>query len=116
MEAKDWVVALTTVMVALAGGLGGAGWINYRAQKRRLNSDSDVADANAQLIEGQLTIQVSQEARQLLSLYRTDSIDARSEAAEAKRIAVIDRRRTEFLIEYLRTQGIAVPEFPEALR
>lgn len=103
-------------MVSLVVALGGLGVINYRANRRRLHSQSEVDEANADLIEGQLTINLSQEARELVALYKGNAIEARTEAYEARKLALIDRARLDFVVSYLRSQNIPIPEFPEALQ
>lgn len=116
MDTQQVIGMVLNALISLCAAGGFTGLLLYRANKRHRNSEAEVNEANANMLEGNLTISLSQETQNVLKIYKDSAADARKEAAEAKQVAILDRKRLDFLISYLRSQQIAVPDFPEELR
>lgn len=112
----DWATIIASATVSLISVLGAGGVLASRIQRRNIESQTGVNEAERLLKQSQIEINLSQEVRQLLQVYSDDSKKARQEAEKANSRAEKAEGRVDFLIDYFREQGYAIPEFPSNLQ
>ena len=101
-----------TIVQALLVFFTGGGLVTFFLapwQARKVKSETGLNKA-------QIDINLSSEARNLITMYKEELEDVKRELREVRKKAEKEEARTDFLIDVMRIQGISIPQWPERLQ
>ena len=108
MESTLFQYVIQAVILFITGG-GFVALLHSRKQARQIAS-------NTHLTESQIEISLSGEARAIIATYRVEFKRLEDKVEKADKKADRAEAQTDFLVSFLRNQGIPIPEYPLEIR
>lgn len=108
MDISTRVIIAQLLITFITGG-GLLGLLLYRTRVRNI-------DSSTELNKAKIEINLSQEAREILQVWKDNAVRAEQKAERAEKNEEILEGRIDFLIFHMRRSGMTIPDWPERLR